>query len=440
MSRFSPFAEALWTETAPPARGFPPLESDLRVDVGIVGAGYAGLSTALELADRGLRVGLVEAAEVGFGGSGRNAGHCTPTFHHHGIAGVRRLLGPARAERLIALQTTAADRIAGLVRRHQIRCEWVQAGYVMAAPVPGRMAALQALADSYNAVGQSTRVLDAAEVTRLTGMERVYGGWLHPAGAHLNPLAYARGLARAAYDAGVQIHEASPAGPPERREGLWQVATPKGRMRAEKMILATGAYTTAALPRLARSFALLRVLVAATAPMAPPAAEGDPRLLPADTTVHDGRRNICVWKRDAAGRLVVSMFPPGLGGIDRQATLAAIERRLRFHYPWLTAPLRWEYVWTGELDMQPRTIPRLWDLGPGALAVTGLSGRGVPTGAMLGQVLADWATGADPDTLPLPVEPLARSPALMAVAPRLMLEWYRLTDRLQALRQRVPSP
>ena len=163
----------------------------------IVGAGYTGLTTGLELARKGVRVTVLEAEEAGFGGSGRNAGHCTPTFTHYSLSGLRRLLGEPWAERLIQRQTRANDKVGNYVRHYQMQCEWQQNGYVQAAYRPGAIAAIEEKVRDYNAVGAKTRFVDKAEVEAITGSPRFYGGWFHTEGGHLNPLAYARGLARA---------------------------------------------------------------------------------------------------------------------------------------------------------------------------------------------------------------------------------------------------
>lgn len=180
----------------------------------------------------------------------------------------------------------------------------------------------------------------------------------------------------------------------------------------------------------------MRVFVAATEPL--------PRLrdvvLPANTTVHDGRGDIFVYKRDGADRIVASMFPHRRRGRDLAHTRAVLTDRLRFQHPEIPADLRWDYVWTGELDMQRRTIPRLYALGPGAVAVTGLSGRGVPTGIMLGEVLSAWAEGTPEAQLALAIEPLRRASAVMGLGPRLVLRWCSARDRLAEWREGVESP
>ena len=102
--------------------------------------------------------------------------------------------------------------------------------------------------------------------------------------------------------------------------------------------------------------------------------------------------------------------------------------------------IRWEYFWFGELDMQRRTIPRLYGLAPGVVALTGLSGRGVPTGSMLGGILSEWALSVPEKDLSLKVEPLAAAPFYMSFAPQMMLRYYRHTDRKGTVRDGAPLP
>ncbi len=436
MTRFSPFEDSLWSASAAPPPDLPSLEGDLTADVCIVGGGYSGLTTALSLAKSGIDVVLLEAEQVGFGGSGRNAGHCTPTFHFHSIQAIRDLLGPERAERFIALQTGAANRVAGLVRDYQIDCEWRQEGYVMAAHTPAAMKGIEAKMASYNAVGRKTRVLSKEEVEEMTGSARQYGGWYHPDGGHVNPLGLSRGLARAAANAGARIFQRARVDTATPEGKAWRVRATGGSVLAEKVIYATGAYTKGGWPGLDRTFRILKVFVAATQPL----PELREVVLPKNTTMHDGRSDIFVYKRDARDRLVVSMFPRGRRGRNLQFTKQLLTDRLRWHHPAIPEELRWDYFWGGELDMQPHTIPRLYRLGEGAIAVTGLSGRGVPTGCILGDILSDWARGVSEADLALPIEPLRPTPGYMAVAPKLMLGYYALRTRLSELRAGVPSP
>ena len=130
----------------------------------------------------------------------------------------------------------------------------------------------------------------------------------------------------------------------------------------------------------------------------------------------------------------------GRRGRDLAFTRQVLTDRLCWLYPQITRLVRWEYLWFGELDMQSRTVPRLYGLAPGVVALTGLSGRGVPTGSMLGGILSDWALGVAEQDLDLRVEPLRPAPLWMAAAPALKLRQMRLADNLATRRDRAPLP
>ncbi|GES49503.1 oxidoreductase [Rhizobium sp. NBRC 114257] len=437
MTKFSPFKTTLWYATAAPAPDTTELEGTIKVDVCIVGGGYTGLTTALELAKSGTSVVLLEKEEIGFGGSGRNAGHCTPTFTHYSLPELRSMLGEPWAERLIARQTRANDRVSSMIRQYQIQCEWQQNGYVMGALYPGLMKTIEEKVRTYNAVGAKTRAIGRDEVAAITGSPRFHGGWLHEEAGHLNPLGYSRGLARAVIQEGGVIHTDSPVTGCERVAGGWAVSTLKGKVIADKVIFATGAYTVGGWPKLDRTFKIQRVFVAATQPLS-----DDERLsvLPRNTTIHDGRGDIYVYKYNAEGRIVASMFPMGRRGRDMDYTRQVMSDRLKWLHPQIKQEIRWEYFWFGELDMQYRTIPRLYDLAPGVVALTGLSGRGVPTGSMLGGILSEWARGVPEKDLSLKLEPLSAAPFYMNYGPKLTLRYYRISDWIKTKLADVPLP
>ncbi|WP_414902200.1 NAD(P)/FAD-dependent oxidoreductase [Rhizobium cremeum] len=438
MAAFSPFDVTLWYATAATAPKTEPLEGRVQADVCIVGAGYTGLTTALELARAGVKVVLLERAEAGFGGSGRNAGHCTPTFTHYSLPELRRMLGEPWAERLIERQTRANDRVSSMIRDYQIDCEWVQNGYVMGAPYKGALAGLDKKVETYNAVGARTRFLDRDEVEALTGSPRFHGGWLHEEGGHLNPLGYARGLARAVIQEGGIIHTGSAVIACDRSPtGGWSVKTDNGEVIADKVIFSTGAYTVGGWPKLDRTFKIQRVFVAATQPLD---EETRRTVLPKNTTIHDGRGDIYVYKYNAEGRIVASMFPMGRRGRDMAYTRQVMSDRLKWLHPQIKGEIRWEYFWFGELDMQYRTVPRFYSLAPGVVALTGLSGRGVPTGSMLGSILSEWALGKRENELALKLEPLTEAPFYMSFGPALTLRYYRIRDNIAARLSGAPLP
>jgi glycine/D-amino acid oxidase-like deaminating enzyme len=134
------------------------------------------------------------------------------------------------------------------------------------------------------------------------------------------------------------------------------------------------------------------------------------------------------------------MFPMGRRGRDMDYTRQVMTDRLKWLHPQIEEDIRWEFFWFGELDMQRRTIPRLYGLAPGVVALTGLSGRGVPTGSMLGGILAEWALGVPEKELSLRVEPLRTAPFYMSFAPLMSLRYYRARDWIATKRDRAELP
>ena len=181
--------DCVWHATAVEAPSLPRLEGDLEAEIAIVGAGYTGLTTALRLAERGHQPVVVEAEQAGFGGSGRNLGHCTPTLHYWPYAKIAKFYGEDYARRFIRLQTGAADQVFSLIEQYQIECEAVRNGILRLAASPRHLPGLKAQKEFYEGHGLAGRMLDAAEAEGLSGSPRFHGGWLMEGAGHLNPSA-----------------------------------------------------------------------------------------------------------------------------------------------------------------------------------------------------------------------------------------------------------
>jgi glycine/D-amino acid oxidase-like deaminating enzyme len=298
------------------------------------------------------------------------------------------------------------------------------------------MKKLEAKCRGYNELGKRTRLLDKAETQRLTGSPRYHGGWFHPEGGHLNPLGYARGLGRAAMSQGASVFTGSPVTAITPEGSRWRVATPSGAVVADKVVCGTGAYTDGYWPGLDKTFSVLKVAILATQPLSDNVRA---TIAPENHTVVESRGDPMIYKFDKDGRLVTSVFVEGRRGGDMAYTRALTADKLKWILPQIT-DLHWDYYWFGDLDMQPRTIPRLFDLAPGVVASLGYSGRGVPTGTMMGTVLADWATGTPVSELALAPEPIERAPRYMKFAPRLMLAYFRARDQWVARRDGLTPP
>src|SRR5690606_38378577 len=203
------YPPSLYAEMADLPPPLPPLEGEARTDVAIVGGGYTGLSAALHLARAGFDVTLLEANRLGWDASGRNGGQ-VGTGQRRDQDWLEERLGRDRAHMLWDLGLEANRLVRRLVADYAIACD-LQDGVVHAAHRPEHAAEHAAYAEKLaRDYGYAlAEPLDRDAVANQLGTDVYHGGFLDRGAAHLDPLAYALGLARAARAAGVRLHEGS---------------------------------------------------------------------------------------------------------------------------------------------------------------------------------------------------------------------------------------
>jgi len=429
-SKFPTLPSSLWAATAPPAPACPPLAADRSAELCVVGGGFTGLSAAYHAAQAGAEVVLVEAAEPGWGAAGRNGGQV--------IAGLKldpddleRRFGEQRGRRLTDFAGSAPDLVFELVAKHGIECAARRAGWVHA--VHGR-AALRVEEDrarQWQARGVELEMLDRHEVAALLGTDAYIAGLLDPRGGWLQPLAYARGLARAAQAAGATLHGRSPADRIDRSAGGWKVSTPSGSVTAKQVLICTNAYTNGLWPRLARSLIPVTSFQVATEPLSD---ELRARILPKGHVSSDTRRLLRYFCMTSEGRLVVG----GRGNAresERRELYAHIVASLHGLYPQASGA-KLEYFWSGRVALTLDHLPKIGELGPGLWSGGGYNGRGVAMATATGRLLARCAGGESADSLPLPPTKLRPLPlhGLRAPAIELAVGWKRLLDAWETRR------
>jgi len=419
-------ASNLWTHTAEPAPETPPLQGDVAADVVIVGAGFTGLSTALHLAEAGGRAIVLEAAGPGFGASGRNNGQVIPAYVRHNPKDIVATFGEERGARLNEWVSDSADLVFRLIAKHGIQCEAAQNGWLQPAHRASRMAAVRAKQSQWAALGKPARLLTGEETEALTGSPYYrHGGWIHESGGHIQPLGYARGLARAAIAAGATVHGGSAVTAIERTEGKWRARTSRGAVTADAVVLATNGYTDTLWPRLRQSIVPLRTFHAATAPMSENVAAS---VLPENHGLSDTRQALWAFRKDTGGRLITTAAPMATWGAVGKIR-ATTKARLAEAFP-QTGDLEIANIWEGMIAMTPERLPRLHDLAGGVYAGMGYSGRGIALATAMGAALAERAAGAPAGASPLPPAPVRTLPMHDIVSPlsRAMIGYYRWKD------------
>lgn len=424
-----PHVPSYYAASVDPPPDRPAFAGDLAVDVCVVGAGFTGLSAALELAERGYRVAVLEAKRVCWGASGRNGGQIGSAFPP-GMAWLRRWVGAADAGRLFALAEAAKCLIRDRIARHEIACD-LKAGCFHAATKPRHMAEIrEAATDWTDAYGYHGLDLaeDGTAARGYVNSPRYIGGLYDPGAGHLHPLKYGLGLAAAAEAAGAMVFEGSPvtalaglAG----GDGAVTAITPAGRVAGDHVILCGNAYLGDLVPEIRRFYAPLGSYIVATEPLGARAAE----VIPADCAVFDSDHLLSYYRLSADGRLLfggrTAVTP--LGAPDPRGFLGA---RIRALFPQI-AEARLDYAWGGRLAMTASRVPQVGRLGARVSFAHGYSGEGVAMSGLIGQVLAEAVAGQLERfdlfaRLPHRAFPGGRhlqKPALV-----LALLWYRLCD------------
>lgn len=384
--------EALRGETDAPS-----LSGDVQADVCIVGAGFAGLWTALRLkeADPGLDVVVVEADVAGSGASGRNGGLAL-TFWHHFLS-LEEICGPEEALRLARASDDAVKEIGRFCEAEGVDATYRSDGWLWTATNPFQIGAWQRTMDALALHGEFPFTpLDNDELTARSGSPKHLGGVFEASAATVQPAVLAQGLRRVAIERGVRLFEHSPLVGLDRGRTL-RVRTPAGRVRADKVILAMNAWLTN-VRELRNAFAVVASDILVTAP-------AEDRLRELGWTdgvgISDSRLMVHYYRTTADGRVAFGKGGCGLGfrkrvdiGLTSRRT-ADVAVRMVDVYPSLQG-LAVEASWSGPIDRSVDGLPFFTELGrPDLLCGGGFSGNGVGPTVLAGRILASMALERD---------------------------------------------
>lgn len=422
---------SLWEAITPPAAPFAPLQGAVKADVVIVGAGFLGLSTALHAAQHGLDVVLLESHQPGFGASGRNTGFVVPSLKASiGPADVAKAMGETHADRLLRLVAGSGEAVFGLIRQQGIDCGAVQNGWLQPAHSRAAEARLHSRLPRLLQAGVDAQWLSRDEMLARSGVPGLHGGIRVASGGQITPLAYARGLARAAATAGARIFGDSAVTALTAEGQGWRVSTAQGQVKARRVLMTTNGLIGDLLPELRASIVPARVFQIATQVLPEDLRR---TLLPDMAPVADTRRHTFALRWSPDGRLVTGgMVPPFPGRLALARCQFA--RRVERMVPGLR-PIRAEYAWTGIIAGTLDFLPRMMRLAPGLEAVIGCNGRGVALTTALGRDLAPWLAGQTRDAdFVLPITAARPIPfsRIAGLGPHLALPVWSARDTFEA--------
>jgi glycine/D-amino acid oxidase-like deaminating enzyme len=393
-----PLDWGLWGATASASPATTSLSHSVDADVVVIGAGYTGLSAALHLAQAGRGVTVLEAHDIGSGGSGRNVGLVNAGLWLEPQQLIDSLAAPY-GRRLLDFLGQAPAAVFDLIARLGIDCDAVQTGTLHCAVGRAGFKSISSRASQWQALGAPVELLDARQSARKTGSDAFAGCLLDRRAGTLQPLSYARGIASAAARAGASIFTRSPAIAAAHDGSRWRVATPAGSVSAAWLIAATDAYSTGPWHSLRREQVHLPYFNLATLPL-PAAIRAS--VLPERQGAWDTQSVLTSFRLDRDGRLVFGSVG-ALSGTGSAVHQAWARRAVRSIYPALHA-VKFEHAWYGMIGMTHDALPRLHQLGPRALSCSGYNGRGIAPGTVFGRLLASYILGSVREAdLPLPL-------------------------------------
>ncbi|WP_063553351.1 NAD(P)/FAD-dependent oxidoreductase [Burkholderia territorii] len=406
----------------------PLLEGTVDADVCVIGAGLTGISAALNLAERGYSVAVVEASKVGWAASGRNGGQMIGGYACD-IDTFQPYLNPDEVRQIwdIGLETLAIvkERIA----KHMIDCA-LMSGHLTVANKLRHVDVLRRRRDdvAHRFGYECLRYVEREELAQYVQSDRYLGGLFDPDSGHLHPLNYTLGLARAAVENGACIFENSCVTRIRPHQGGYLALTRRGEVWAKFVILACNAYLGELVPRLSRKIMPVGTYVIATEQLGKARIQ---TLMPAQAATCDSRFVLDYFRPTPDTRLL-------WGGKVSYSTLephnlAKVMRRDMIKtFPQL-ADVKVDYAWGGFVDITLNRAPHFGRLSPNVYFAQGFSGHGINTTSLAGKLIAEAIDGqatrfdifAKIPHRDFPGGTILRTPLLV-----LAMMWYRLRDLL----------
>ncbi len=381
-----------WDTTVTP-RTWPVLQGAHQADVVIIGAGFVGLNAAIELAQGGASVIVLEAEWPGWGASGRNGGFCCMGGAKAEDATIARHYGETALQEWDAAQVAAIDLVGQRIADLGVDVERHSNGEIILAHSSRAMARLARTNE--NALGP--------EDLRSRGIQAsgIYGGVHTPVGFGLNPRRYVDGLVAHAEALGVRIYGQSPVVQLKRSGLNWQAATNDGCVEADKVLIASNGYSRDDLPDwFAGRYLPAQSSVMVTRPLT--REEQEAQGWTSDLMAYDTRTLLHYFRLMPDGRFLFGMR----GGLTSSPRAEeAVQRRMRQHFDRMFPA--WKHVeathmWSGLVCLMPSLVPFVGELPDtsGLYAAMGWHGNGVAMGSYAGAVIGKHMAGQPVEGLP----------------------------------------
>ena len=421
------YPESYYAATANPHDPLPSLKGEQQCDVCVIGGGYAGLSSALHLAQQGHKVILLEAHRVGWGASGRNGGQvCTGQRLEQDT--LEKMVGTADARLLWDIAVDGIQMVKDLIADHDISCD-LKPGTLHADHKPHYAEDSKAYVDKLNCEYgyEHIRYVNKTEVEEMVGSTAYYGGMVDMFAAHLHPLNYALGLGAAARKAGAILFENSEVQAIEKGDTI-TIKCANGHVKAKHLIIACNGYIESLVPKVAARVMPMNNYIIATEPLDDGLAR---ELIRDDLGVADSKFVINYYRLSADKRMLFGggetysfKFPEDIKSFVRQPMLEI--------YPQLK-DARIDYGWGGTLGITVNRMPYFAKLDKNIINASGFSGHGVAIATIAGKLVADLIDGQASrfDTMEhVPTYPFPGGRHLRHALLVMAMLYYKMRDRI----------
>ncbi|WP_409298920.1 NAD(P)/FAD-dependent oxidoreductase [Pseudomonas sp. KCJK8993] len=372
-----------------PQPDYPALAGEQVADVCVVGGGFSGLNTALELAERGLSVVLLEARQIGWGASGRNGGQLIRGVGH-GLEQFTKVIGSEGVRQMKLMGLEAVEIVRQRIERCQIPCDLTW-GYCDLANKPAELEGFAEEAEELRSLGyrHETRLLQASEMHSVVGSKRYVGGLVDMGSGHLHPLNLALGEAQAAQRLGVRLFEHSCVTRIDYGAEV-KVHAARGTVRAKTLVLGCNAYLNDLNPQLGGKVLPAGSYIIATEPLSPDQAQ---ELLPQNMAVCDQRVALDYYRLSADRRLLFG-GACHYSGRDPKDIAAYMRPKMLDVFPQLSA-VKIDYQWGGMIGIGANRLPQIGRLKdqPNVYYAQAYSGHGVNATHLAGKLLGEAISG-----------------------------------------------
>ena len=420
-----------WWEAYQPAAG-ELVDVPAKIDVAIVGAGYAGLSAAIELADLGVRAAVLEAGVPGQGASTRSGGSISGGVNV-GKSFSGKSLDPNSdmAKAMLSDASDAYSLIDRLIERESIDCFWQKQGRFVGAWTPKHFATQAAKVAVLNsAAGSGSFMIPLERQREEIASDYYYGGMVVERSGKLHPALYYKGLLDAAVRRGVLICAQAPVNKIERLGTQWRLATGRGEVIADSVMIATNGYTGDVTPRLKRRLVPIASHIIATEELDPDLAAS---LIPKGRAVSDTRRVLCYYRISPDGKRMIFGGRARFTPVTPEVSAPILHSFMTERFPQLKHA-RVTHAWTGNVAFSLDAVPHM-GTDEGMHYALACNGSGVAMMTYLG-----WATArkiakvanasSAYDREEFPDHPLYNgNPWFLPV----IGGWYRIRDRIDRL-------